>query len=44
VRHSRIWLVVAAAAGFISTLLAAGVLWLILVHPVAAAALIGGGR
>ena len=41
--RGHIWMVVVAAAGLISSALAACLLWLLLTHPVAVATFVGRG-
>lgn len=42
-RRMQVWMVVAGAAGLVSSALAACLLWLLLTHPVAVATFVGRG-
>jgi hypothetical protein len=41
--RTQIWMVVVGVAGIVSSALAAGLLWLLLTHPVAVATFVGRG-
>jgi hypothetical protein len=42
-RRMQIWLVIVGITGIVSSALAAGLLWLLLTHPVAVATFVGRG-